>query len=148
MEPLQNPHDDALWDTYDYIASRLRTKRLCFPTAEQEAGVVAEHLHPIALDGQQEEHLQEQLQAVATQAGLCLPDLLRWAVVHLQPSRDPVALTMDVVRLEQLVHAVQWQQRRFDCHAQSQLADGAQVNVFDIVELRQLLAASAGGPHR
>lgn len=148
MEPLQNPHDDALWGTYDYIASRLRTKRLCFPTAEQEAGVVAEHLHPISLDGQQEEHLQEQLQAVAAQAGLCLPDLLRWAVVHLQPSRDPVALTMDVVRLEQLVHAVQWQQRRFDCHAQSQLADGAQVNVFDIVELRQLLAASAGGPHR
>lgn len=121
---MTNPADPnhRLWLTYQAVLIRLKTRRIPAMSAEQDQALLEELEYPITLDAGSATRLQEQLHALAYQAGLALPDLLRWAVLHLEISSDPGTQTLDALRLEQLDEAVEWQRRRLDAHIQSQAA--------------------------
>lgn len=119
---MANPldHDRRLYLTYQAVLARLKTRRVISMSAEQEQALLEDLQYPITLDEGAATRLQGQLHALAHQAGLALPDLLRWAVLNLILNSDSRTQTLDALRLEQLSEAVEWQQRRLDAHIQNQ----------------------------
>ncbi len=113
-------HDRRLWLTYQAVLARLKTRKVVVASAEHDQGLLEDLQYPITLDEGATTRLQGQLHSLAHQAGLALPDLLRWAALHLSLNSDPRTQTLDALRLEQLHEAVEWQQRRLDAHIQNQ----------------------------
>lgn len=138
---MTNPldHDRRLYLTYQAVLARFKTRKVVSMSAEQEQALLEDLQYPITLNEGATTRLQGQLHALAHQAGLALPDLLRWAVLNLSFNPDPRTQTLDALRLEQLHEAVEWQQRRLDAYIQNQPAPDLSPTLADGESLRERL---------